>query len=488
MNNVIKDLKPQKVFQFFEEISEIPRGSKNEKQISNYLLNFAKDRGLEVIQDDSFNIIIKKNATIGYENIPTIILQSHIDMVCTKDVHYNHDFTKDSIKLRIDGDYIKATGTTLGADNGIGMAYALAVLDLEEINHPNLEVIFTSDEETGMSGAKAIDCSMLCGKLMLNLDTEDEGEFCVSCAGGMRASLQIPCEFSGKQDNYIQYQIKVSGLVGGHSGIEINMGRANANVIIGRILNEINKNIDFSIININGGKFDNVITTESISNVCIKNEHENMFLNAIKELDNTIKNEYKTAEPNLVITAEKILVDFEKVLSKQCSKKVIDAIMLIPNGVQSMSLDVEGLVESSNNIGIIFQNENYIEISSLIRSSINSKKYYIFDKINTISEILGGKVVVSSEYPGFQYKKDSKIRELCENVYKDMYKKDAKIVSIHAGIEGGIFTEKVKDIDIISFGPTIHNAHSPQEEVSISSTQRVWEYLLQVLENSKECL
>lgn len=485
MAEILKDLEPKKVFSFFEEISKIPRGSNNEKQISDYLVNFAKERNLEVVQDSALNVIIKKPASKGFDSIHPIILQSHMDMVCEKNNDTVHDFTKDPLKLKIDGDYIKADGTTLGADNGIGVAVSLAILDSEDISHPDLEVLITTSEESGMNGAAAFDPQNVKGKTLINLDSDTEGVFESSCAGGRRGILAIPVEIIAAPENLTSYRIEIKGLQGGHSGIEIHLEKGNSNIIAGRLLYELSKNIDIYLSNIEGGSKVNAIPRECIIDISIKKENQDIFEKIVNKINEVLKKELLTADPDVKIAFSKKQISDNKIISKESIDKLIKTLILIPNGVQSRSMDIKDLVESSNNIGVISLDGNNFVVNFLIRSSIKSKIDAILDKIYAIADITQGTIAITSEYPAMEYKKDSKIRQICEKVYQDMFNQKPRIQAIHAGLETGIFSEKIPEADIISMAPTMHNLHSPDEELSISSTQRFWNFLIKVIENCK---
>ncbi|KAF2955822.1 aminoacyl-histidine dipeptidase [Marinitoga sp. 38H-ov] len=478
---ILKDLEPKKVFYFFEEISKIPRCSGNEKAISDYLVNFAKERNLEYIQDKALNVIIKKPATKGYENVPGVIIQGHIDMVCEKTSDSDHDFSKDPIKLQIDGDYIKATNTTLGADNGIAVAYALALLDSNDIEHPAIEALFTTEEETGMTGANELDTKLLNGKVLLNIDSEEEGIFYVSCAGGLRDIITLPIEFEEVKENYTGLRIKVYGLLGGHSGMEIIKQRGNANKLLGRVLYDLLK-YDIRGIYINGGDKSNAIPREAYADILVKDIET--INERVKYLEEVFKNELSITDPDVKISIEKI-ESTDKVMKKSSFEKAINILMLVHDGVQTMSKAIEGLVESSSNLGVVKTFENRIEFTSATRSSVETLRDFIHNKSEIIAKLNGATITTSAPYPAWEYKQDSKIRELMKRVYKDMYGKDPEIAAIHAGLECGILSGKMKDVDMISFGPNLYDVHTPQEKMSISSVKRTWEFLLEVLKEMK---
>ena len=482
--SILQNLQPKEVFEYFEAISNIPRGSGNEKQISDYLLNFGKSLGLESIQDEALNVIIKKPGTKGYENAPTVIIQGHMDMVCEKNNGVEHDFEKDPLKLRIVDDYIYATDTTLGADNGIAVAYAMAILASKDIPHPPIEVLITTDEETGMSGAMAINKEHIDGKILINLDNEEEGYLLVSCAGGIRSTATLNIEKQDINDKKL-VKISISGLKGGHSGMDIIKERGNSNKILGRVLKELSREINFNIVKLNGGSKNNAIPREAEAVITITSSDENKVIDVIKNYNNIIGNELRTQDSGLKIEASVITDKEEKEFTCESTKKVVDLLYLYPNGINSKSVEIEGLVESSTNLGVLTTKDNIVEFDSAIRSSIPSLKDEIVLRSKTIVELFGGEFTTTADYPGWEYNPDSKIREICQSVHKDMYGKEAKIVAIHAGVECGLFNEKLGNLDMISFGPNLYDVHTPDEHMSISSVRNCYEYLKAILKEIK---
>lgn len=483
---MLEGLKPERVFYYFEEISKIPRCSCDEKRISDYLASVGRDLGLETIQDEALNVIIKKPGTKGYENSPTVILQGHMDMVCEKDESVEHDFTKDPIKLIVDGDYIKAKGTTLGADNGIAVAMALAVLESKDIPHPPLEVLITSNEESGMDGAKGLNPENISGRILINLDSEEEGTVLVSCAGGERNKITIPIEWIPLEEEGKAYLIKTKGLQGGHSGADINKGRGNANKIITRILAFIKDECNIKLAKIEGGSKTNAIPRNSEALVVINEKDEEAFLQAVEALEEQIRKELKVGDPDFQLQVEIVDEIVERVLSEDSFNRVIAALTLIPTGVNTMSKDMEGLVESSNNMAVVKTYEDKITIECALRSSVASLKESIGMKIKTVAEIVGGKYERYGDYPAWEFKKESKIRDIFKKVYKEKFGRELKVEAIHAGLECGLFDEKFGGtLDMISFGPNMYNVHSPQEKLSISSTQNTYNLLLNVLKEIK---
>lgn len=487
MSRALEGLKPERVFYYFEEISKIPRGSKNEKMISDYLAQFGRDQGLETIQDDALNVIIKKPGTPGYENSPTVVIQGHMDMVCEKDETSNHDFTKDPISLKVEGDFVTADGTTLGADDGIAVAMGLALLESKDIPHPPLEVLITSDEETGMTGAHGLDSESISGKMLINIDSEEEGKALVSCAGGQRNKVSIPVEWEALNNNYnTVYSIKTIGLLGGHSGMEIDKGRGNANKIITRLLAFAKDECDLKLALIEGGSKTNAIPRNGHALVAIKSEDEEVFLTAAKALEEQVKNELKVVEPDFALVIEKEEQKVDKVLSEDSFNRVIAALTLIPTGVQSMSKEIEGLVESSNNMAIVLIEDNNVVIESALRSSKASLKADIAMRIKTVAEIVKGNWEGYGDYPAWEFKEDSKLREIFKKVYKEQFGEDIEVAAIHAGLECGLFDEKFGGtIDMISIGPNMYDVHTPQEKISISSVERTYQLLLNALKEIK---
>lgn len=480
---ILQNLEPKKVFSYFEEISQIPRGSGNEKAISDYLVSIAKKLNLEVIQDEALNVIIKKPATKGYENAPTVIIQGHMDMVCEKNKGTNHDFEKDPLKLRVIDDMVYATDTTLGADNGIAVAYALAILDSNDIPHPALEVLVTTDEETGMSGAMAVSKEHINGTILLNLDNEEEGHLLVSCAGGIRSKHTLNGELEALNNEELLH-IAVRGLKGGHSGMEINKERGNSNKIMGRILKSLEV-IDYKLASLNGGSKNNAIPREADAIIAVKNCDLEKAKEIINSWNEVLVNELKAQDPGVRVSILENTEKIDKVFTKESTKKAVNLLYLIPNGINTNSVEIEGLVESSTNLGVVTTVNDKIEYDSAIRSSIASLKDEIVLRSKTVAELIGADFETTASYPEWQYDSESKIREICQDVHKRMYGKEAKIVAIHAGVECGLFNEKLGKLDMISFGPNLFDVHTPEEHMSIKSVKNVWEYLLEVLKEIK---
>lgn len=486
MSKVLQNIEPTEVFKYFEEISSIPRESGNEKEISDYLVSFAEKHNLEVMQDKDLNVVIRKKGSRGYENSQGVILQGHMDMVCEKNLEVEHDFTKDPLKLKIVDDMIYAAGTTLGGDDGIAVAMGLAVLASNDIPHPPMELLVTTSEETGMNGAIGLNPENIKGKILINIDSEEEGILLVSCAGGCSAKASIPIEWNNPDKDDKAFSIRIEGLKGGHSGAEIHKGRANSNKLMARVLKNLRENIDFKISKISGGSKHNVIASDSEAVLVLCSKYESVLKNEVANLQKVLKDEFKTSDSDLKIEVESIDILPEKVMSNDTTENVINFMYLIPNGVQSMSMDIEGLVESSLNLGTVVTGENSVECLSSIRSSVRSLRDNIFNIIVTIGNFTKAKVESESSYPEWKYRDDSKIREVMVEVYERLFGKKPLISAIHAGLECGIFSEKFNGrLDMISMGPNILDIHSPDEHLSISSTQRTWKYLLEVLKELK---
>lgn len=475
--NKLSGLKPEKVFRFFEEISMIPRGSGHMEKISAYCAEFANERNLKFIKDNACNVIIFKDASVGRENEEPVIIQGHLDMVWEKSSDSSIDFENDSLDLAVENGYVIAKGTTLGGDDGIAVAYCLALLDSDEISHPPLEIVFTTDEETGMCGAEAIDTSVLCGKRMINIDSEAEGTLWVSCAGGARADISL--EFQPEAVVGTVCEISVSGLHGGHSGAEIHNGYANANILMGRILNKLSSSLDFSLVSVNGGTMDNAITRECSCKIALSSECEALFKH-INRLNSALRKEFKASDPELAVRIRSC-DSVKYCLKKSDSEKVISMLGEVPYGVISMSKSIEGLVETSLNLGVAETKENTVSFSFLVRSSDNSQRIALTDKLCAIAEKYGASCKVHSEYPAWEYKDNSELQRVFADTFKDMYGRDMVVTAIHAGLECGLFCGKIEGLDCVSFGPDILDIHTPQEKLSIDSSARMWEYLLEIL-------
>ena len=476
---VLAELEPKAVFHFFEEIANIPHGSGNIDAISDYLVAFAKKRNLEYVQDLVKNVIIYKKATSGYEKEPAIIIQGHMDMVCVKDPDCKKDMMKEPLELAIDGDFVYAKNTSLGGDDGIAVAYALALLDADTIAHPDLEVVLTVDEETGMGGAHHLDMSLLKGRRLLNLDSEDEGILLSSCAGGATLECVLPVAYEEMEGT--AFQVSITGLLGGHSGLDIHKGRGNSNCLYGRMLFSLGESLEVGVANLFGGYKDNAIASKTKGLLIVKDSKVSEFLEKIKKLEAVLQKEYEVSDPGILITCEKMQKGVTQVLKKESQSRVISALIHQRFGVWSMSQKIEGLVESSANPGILRMDDKQVILHVSVRSSVQTIKEYMIDlMINQIS-MLGGKVNINSQYPAWEYKMESELRDKMIRVYERMYGQKMKVEAVHAGLECGILSDKCPELDCVSFGPQMFHIHTPKERLSISSANRVWEYLVTLL-------
>ena len=482
--SVLKDLKPERVFYYFEEITKIPHGSGNTKQISDYLVGFARAHGLKYIQDESNNVIIFKDASKGYEKAPCVILQGHMDMVCEKTPESSHDFTKDPLELVVEGDYVSAKDTTLGGDDGIAVAYALALLEDDSLCHPALEVLITVDEEIGLLGAAALDTTPLKGRYLINLDSEEEGYLWVGCAGGLTAQTNIPVKY--QEADGMKYEITVSGLLGGHSGSEIDKNRANATLLLGRFLFEAREKGPYVLAEIEGGQKDNAIPRTARALILTDEETGAEIQKFAGEFTRNLQKEYTGSDDGITVTAEARGTGKEPVLHPVSLEKVLFFLIHYPNGIQKMCGYMEGLVETSCNLGITRLTPEGLACSASVRSSVATEKKALADKIAYLTEFLGGEYKAEGDYPSWEYKQDSRLRPYMVDVYEKLFHVKPQVRVIHAGLECGLFYEKIPGLDCVSLGPDMKDIHTTEEQLSISSVQKVWEYLLEVLKNMKE--
>ncbi len=475
---VLENLEPKSVFEYFEAICAIPHGSGNMEKISQFCVNFAKEHHLEYIVDDMKNVIIIKEATPGYEDVAPIMIQGHLDMVCDKRADKRKDFLTEGLDLRTDGEKIWADGTTLGGDDGIAVAYGLALLAADDLQHPRLEVILTVDEETGLYGAEAIDISMLKGRKLINIDSEEEGIFTVSCAGGTTLVGTVPMETAEKCG--MVYELKVTGLLGGHSGAEINKGRANSNVLLGRVLHVLDKAYGVDIIKMEGGAKDNAIPRLSTALIMCDADKEALET-ILAEQTAILKDEYHASDAGVTLELEAKEVLTLQVLTEDSKKKAIHTLNNIPNGIMGYSMDIEGLVETSLNMGIMSMDGKELKMSFAVRSSVESAKDYLAERTILFIEMVGGSAETKGSYPGWAYNPNSELRDTFVKVYERMYGKAPVVEAIHAGLECGLFAGKVAGLDCISFGPNMHNVHTSEETLEVESTRRMWEFLCQVI-------
>lgn len=457
----------KRVLEIFEEISAIPRGSGNVEAVSNYCAAFAKARGFEAVQDEYYNCLIRVPATEDKKDHPTVILQGHLDMVCEKEEGYAHNFETDGLKLKMEGDWLTAEGTTLGADNGIAIAYCLALLE-EDLSHPALELFFTADEETGMDGAIGFDPALLKGRKMLNLDSEDEGILIVSAAGGKNVEGRLPLDWEDCKGAV--YTIRVEGLQGGHSGAEIHQGRANANKLLGKILSGLN----CRLISVNGGAKANVITTAAEAKVMMETPIDGEALTAV------FRKEYGAKDPAITVRVETSTA--QKMMQKECSEQAIRLLSALPDGVREWSAELEGLVETSLNCGIVRTDEEQLFVLTSLRSMKNAKRDALAKEVETLFAECGFSTQTGAEYPAWEYAENSPLRKIAVDCWEALSGAPAKAIALHAGLECGLFTQKLAGLDVIAMGPDMKDIHSPRERLSIPSARRVWEWVKKILE------
>ncbi len=495
MNNhsyVIKGYKPERFFRFFEDISQIPRGSGNEKAISDYLVRFAEERGLECYRDEENNVLIKMPATSNYADRGAVVLQGHVDMVCEKNNDVEHDFLKDPIRLRVDGEYLKTYGTTMGADNGIAVALMLALLDGELEEHPAYECLFTTNEEVGLTGAYAFDYSKLSGKSLINMDSEQEDCVVVGCAGGIRTDIN---GYVGRFDipkGYSLLSVEIKGLMGGHSGENINSGRANANKLMGRMLAEVSNVSDVRIAQLNGGSKENAIPRECSAKLAVSDKEK--AIARIKAISSEIKNELCDDDKSFeTVVTELTDTDDLKTMGKNASRALINFINVIPNGVLEMSKDIKGLVEFSRNLGVVKVEDGKLRMVLSSRSAIESQLDASVTQINCLKEMLDvcamGEIIAStdhySRYPGWRFAKNSQLCDCFTRAYEKLFGKKTEVKIIHAGLECGIISSRVPDMDIISIGPNMKDIHSPDETLDLRSCERFFATVKEIILNLK---
>ena len=469
-------LKPQKVFEYFEKMCSVPHGSGNTKQISDLLAGFAKELGLKYRQDELNNLIVWKDASPDMQGSEPVILQGHMDMVCTKEAWVDKDMAKDGLDLIIDGDWLKADGTSLGGDDGIAVAIAFAILADDSLSHPPIEVIVTVDEEVGMDGAFGIELSDIRGRRMINIDSEEEGVVTVSCAGGVRADSFIPAPLCALSDDYTAFKLNISGLLGGHSGCEIDKGRANAVKLMSRVLyGGVRKFEGFRLCSIKGGKFDNVICPDCEAVVAVKNASADDFRKYAGEMDIIFKNEYAAADPGVSLSIEN--AEAKEAYSATDSLKFAQALVMLPQGVIEMSRDFKDLPQTSVNLGVISSDGEGLKYSNSIRSSIASQKEYVLERVSAITGTAGGTITTRGTYPGWAYNRDSKFRATLIDVYKKQTGREAAIAATHGGLECGLFIEKLPGLDCLSIGPDLRDIHSSAERLNIPSVGRLYDLI-----------
>lgn len=476
---ILTGLQPSGVFEMFEQLCGIPHGSRNTKAISDFCVRFAQEHGLDYRQDDSNNVILFAPATPGMEQAQPVMLQGHLDMVCEKEADCPLDLQKEGLNLRTDGEWIWAEDTTLGGDDGIAVAYALAILADPTIPHPPLEVVLTTDEEIGMLGAAAIDLSEVKARRVLNIDSEEEGVLLAGCAGGATVCCHIPLMWTLKKG--LRATVQITGLRGGHSGMEIQKGRANANKLMGRFLNEMDEIFAYALCTVNGGNKDNAIARESTADVVILPERLAELTAFAAQRQEAYRAEYGEADPDITIAVAPGTEDTFEIMMGDCRRSVLSVLQQLPNGVQQMSRDIEGLVQTSLNLGILKVDFRGIHLTSSVRSSVNAEKQQLIQQLAEICGKLGGSCEVMGEYPAWEYKADSPLREIMTEVYLEQYGRKPAVEVIHAGLECGLLSGKLDGLDCVSFGPDIVDIHTTREKLSIPSVQRTWKLLLEVL-------
>lgn len=478
MERKLSGLQPESVFRFFEEICRIPHGSGNTKAISDYLVNFAKERNISYIQDSLNNVIMFQEGTCGYENHAPVILQGHMDMVCEKDADCPIDMAVEGLDVAHDDQWVYAKGTTLGGDDGIAVAYALALLDDTTIAHPPLEVLITVDEETGMDGATGVDLSMLKGRTLLNIDSEEEGIFTVSCAGGARGTISLPVSRRAVYGPCVK--LTVEGLQGGHSGVEIHKNRANANKVMGEFLGRIQKLMPLCITKLSGGAKDNAIPRSCQATVVALG----MYIERINEIAQALQEEIRRDydEPNAIVRGDDVDALGGNALGTEDSAKVIALLNAAPNGVQAWSQDIPGLVQTSLNLGVMTLDDTFT-MTFAVRSSVNAEKRELLDRLQELARFYDARYSEMGNYPAWEYRKDSHLRDTMVKIYKELYGKEPEVVAIHAGLECGLLSEKLPGLDCVSIGPDMQDIHTSREKLHIASTARTWQFLLEILKN-----
>ncbi|MBC2576255.1 aminoacyl-histidine dipeptidase [Peptostreptococcus canis] len=482
MKYITEGIYPERVFKNFENISSIPRGSGNEKEISDYIMSFAKSLGLETIQDEYYNLIVKKAATNGNIDGPTVMLQAHVDMVTEAVDGSHHDFTRDPIEIIIEENKMRANNTTLGADDGIGVAYIMAILESNDIIHPNLECVFTTNEEIGLVGVGKMDLSGLKANYVINLDSEEEDFILVGSAGSIDTTISLKKEYKPAVPTNIALEINVKGLFGGHSGMDIDKQRGNSNVIMGRILNSITH--EFDLFNISGGSKRNVIPRNSEAVLSVNPEHLENIVREIQKTTAKIQKEIYAVDPGLKVELRRSAPADFKVYTDDCKKRIIGLLTFIPNGVISFSNKIPGTVETSSNFALVRETYNKIDFTSLTRSSLQSQKEYVTSKLKLLANTFNAEFNSDSEYPAWEHNTNSQFEELSVKIYENIFGKKPGVVVMHCGLESGILLSKLNHkAEAISIGPNTFNVHTPEEYVEISSIAKMWDFLIEILKN-----
>ena len=484
MREEIAKLKPQRVWHYFLEITKVPRPSKKEEKILQYLIDFAKEHNLDYEQDDTGNLVIRKPASQGNQSNRLVTLQSHVDMVCEKNEDVNFDFDNDAIEPVLEDGWVKANGTTLGADDGIGMATELAILEADDIDHPALECLFTVDEETGLTGAFALDKSFLKGDILLNLESEDDGQLFIGCAGGVDTSVELPYQKEFAPTNHAAYRLKVHGLRGGHSGDDIHKGFGNANKLLSRLMWNGSNKFGLRFATFDAGSAHNAIAREGAAIITIPQDKTGDFESYIKEMEKTFRDELHVTEPNVKVSLEKTDMP-DHVVDEQAHHNLLNAVYGCPHGVMAWSQDIENFVETSTNLAVVKTNADHFFILNSHRSSVESAKEDTKNRVASVFRLAGGKVSHGDGYPGWTPNPDSEIVKLTEQSYTDLFKENPEVLAIHAGLECGLIGEKYPKMDMISYGPEITGAHSPDEAIEVKSVEKFWQLTLDVLKRIK---
>ncbi|MDF1611522.1 aminoacyl-histidine dipeptidase [Stygiobacter electus] len=476
------NLKPELLWKHFEEICKRPHPSRKEKLLADYVISVAKKNNLKYKVDKFGNVVVSKPATPGFENVTPVVLQGHLDMVAEKNADVKHDFDKDPIQPYVDGDWVKAKGTTLGSDNGIGVAAALAVLEDNSIQHGPIEALFTLDEETGLNGAQALEPGFINGEIMMNLDSEEDGALYIGCAGGQNSTVKFNFKLNDIPANTVAVELKVTGLKGGHSGLDIHLGKGNAIKLMVRLLHELNYNYGIRLVNINGGSKHNAIPRECFATIRVPKKSFDDVKGYVEHYNEIVRAELSTVEPTLIVSAENSKSK-SKVMDKTTANNLIDSLYAVPNGVIKMSADIEGLVETSTNLAVVTTKAKYVEVVLSHRSSVESEKKDLGNSIAALFKLAKAEVTQGDGYPGWKPNINSPILGVMKKVFHEKLGKEPEVKAIHAGLECGIILERFPHLDIISFGPTIFGAHSPDEKVQISTVQTFWNNLTEALRN-----
>lgn len=480
MSYVFEGLEPAKLWENFYDLNQIPRESKHESDVAEWIVEFGKKQGLEVIQDEAGNVKINKPATEGYDDAPKVCIQGHMDMVCEKNEGVDHDFRKDPIKMKIEEGFVRAQGTSLGADNGIGVAAGLTLMEADDLVHPPLEFLFTVDEETGLTGAMELEEGFIEADILINCDSEEDGVFFIGCAGGKNTELKLKLETEEPDAAKAALSVKLKGFKGGHSGLDIDKGRANAIIQLNRLLRELNQDIELDLSMIKGGSAHNAIPREAASVILVDSDNVDTVKKAADEFAKDLVSEYGSKEGKPEIIVEKTDQP-ETIMDEDTKNTALNFIYGMPNGILSMSPDIEGLVQTSTNLATVETENDMLKILTSQRSSVSSQKDEMAEKVKSVGLLAGAEVVHQGEYPGWQPNPDSPILQKMKKVYQDLYDVEPGQEAIHAGLETGLIGEKVPEIDMVSFGPTINNPHSPDEEVEIETVERFWNVLKETL-------